>query len=282
MDENIHLSENIACLRKAKNETQIQLAEAIGVSNKTISKWEAGDSEPELKYIYALAQHFETSMDILITGVTEKSKALYSASYREAALKYFRDGVEKTFIFMNSTDYSAEKKPHKPLITGNHLSWNGSEGNYTGAQTSEIFVRAHSSNENNMLITLMQNEDNFGWIDRNSDRMSEIFSILAEPGVLPLVKFVHTDGTPVWISAEYAAEKTGCRVENARALFELMTQQKEVIEFEDGKRTVYCVCGNGCLLSAISLIYEAFLDQKSDGTQTLSAVYKPIFNEEKE
>ncbi len=281
MDENIRLSENIACLRKAKNETQIQLAEAIGVSNKTISKWEAGDSEPELKYIYALAQHFEVNMDFLISGEDETSESVYPSSCREAALQYFRDGIEKTFAFMNSIDYSTNE-PHKPLILGNRLSWNGNEGNYTGAQTSEIFVRVHSSAENNMLITLMQNEDNFGWIDRDGDRLREIFALLAEPGILSLVKFVHTDGTPVWLSAEYAAEKTGCSVESARALFEFMTPHKEVIEFEDGKRAVYCICGNGYLLSAIALVYEAFLDKKSDGTQIMNADYKPIFNEEQE
>ncbi len=278
----ITISTTITRLRKAVPETQIQLADAIGVSNKTISKWEAGDSEPELKYIAALAQHFHVSLDTLILGDSaENDEPVRRMSCREASLKYFHDGIRQTFAFMNSID-GGTKEPREPLIPGNHLAWNGSEGNYTGAQIPEIFVRAQSSTENNLLITLMQNEDNFGWIDRDGDRLRDIFALLAEPGILPLIKFVHTDGNPTWLSAEYAAGITGCSVENARALFELMTPQKETIAFEDGKREVYCVCGDGCLLSALALIYEAFLDKKSDGTQTWNDDYKPIYSEGKE
>lgn len=41
----------IASLRKEHNMTQQQLADAMGVSNKTISKWECGKGLPELSLI---------------------------------------------------------------------------------------------------------------------------------------------------------------------------------------------------------------------------------------
>ena len=43
MNDN-NLAEKIAKLRKEKGLTQSQLAEMINVSNKTISRWETGDS----------------------------------------------------------------------------------------------------------------------------------------------------------------------------------------------------------------------------------------------
>lgn len=45
----------ISTLRKEQGMTQQQLADAIGVSNKTISKWECGKGMPELALIVPLA-----------------------------------------------------------------------------------------------------------------------------------------------------------------------------------------------------------------------------------
>ena len=119
-----------------------------------------------------------------------------------------------------------------------------------------------------MLVTLMQNEDNYGWMERESDKLREIFALFAEPNVISLVRLIHTDGTSVRLTAEYAS----------RRLFELMGVRKDVIEFDEGNKTVYTVCGNGYLLTAFVAIYEAFLDTTSDATRTLNADYKPIFD----
>ena len=44
----------IAEKRRMKNLTQEQLAERLGVSNKTISKWETGKSMPDYSLVEAL------------------------------------------------------------------------------------------------------------------------------------------------------------------------------------------------------------------------------------
>lgn len=71
---NIRIAENITKLRKEKSETQMQLAEAVGVSNKTISKWETAESEPELSYIAAIAEHYKVSMDSLIGEIPLRTR----------------------------------------------------------------------------------------------------------------------------------------------------------------------------------------------------------------
>ena len=105
---NIRIAENITKLRKEKNETQMQLAEAVGVSNKTISKWETAESEPELSYIAAIAGHYKVSMDSLIRGDSFADSAYGSQnnlSYREAALKHFYDSknISDYMIFPSPT-----------------------------------------------------------------------------------------------------------------------------------------------------------------------------------
>ncbi len=60
------LSEKILNLRKSRNLTQEQLAECLDVSRQTISKWESGQSLPELDKIVALSEIFNVSTDLLL------------------------------------------------------------------------------------------------------------------------------------------------------------------------------------------------------------------------
>lgn len=58
----------IAQKRKEKNLTQMQLAEILGVSNKTISKWENGNCMPDYSIIKALCDELEITISELMDG----------------------------------------------------------------------------------------------------------------------------------------------------------------------------------------------------------------------
>ena len=55
-------------LRKEQGMTQQQLADVIGVSNKTISKWECGKGMPELSSITPLCQTLQINVNELLSG----------------------------------------------------------------------------------------------------------------------------------------------------------------------------------------------------------------------
>ena len=59
--------------RKEKNFTQEQLAERLGVSNKTISKWETGKCMPDYSMIEPLCQELNITAAQLFDGEDEKS-----------------------------------------------------------------------------------------------------------------------------------------------------------------------------------------------------------------
>ena len=59
------LSENIYALRRRSGLSQEQLAEKIGVSRQSVSKWESGQSTPELDKLAALCACFQVTMDQL-------------------------------------------------------------------------------------------------------------------------------------------------------------------------------------------------------------------------
>lgn len=58
----------IAKKRKERNFTQAQLAEKLGVSNKTISKWETGKCMPDYGIIQSLCKELEITVSELIDG----------------------------------------------------------------------------------------------------------------------------------------------------------------------------------------------------------------------
>ena len=60
------LSERIVQLRKALGLSQEQLAEQVGVSRQSISKWETGQSAPELEKLVTLSKIFHVSIDELL------------------------------------------------------------------------------------------------------------------------------------------------------------------------------------------------------------------------
>ena len=66
----------IALKRKQKNLTQEQLAEKLGVSNKTISKWETGKSLPDIVSILNLSDLYQISLDELLKGDTKMKEKI--------------------------------------------------------------------------------------------------------------------------------------------------------------------------------------------------------------
>lgn len=58
----------IAALRRAKGMTQMDLAQALNVSDKTVSRWERGNGSPDIALIPIIADIFEISSDELLRG----------------------------------------------------------------------------------------------------------------------------------------------------------------------------------------------------------------------
>lgn len=55
-------------LRKQKGMSQEELAGALDVTRQTVSKWEAGDSTPDMEKLTALGELFDVSLDQLVLG----------------------------------------------------------------------------------------------------------------------------------------------------------------------------------------------------------------------
>ena len=62
----LQLGANIAAYRKRGGMTQVSLAEKLNYSDKAVSKWERGESAPDVQTLVQLAELFEVSVNDLL------------------------------------------------------------------------------------------------------------------------------------------------------------------------------------------------------------------------
>lgn len=72
---NIYFSENIKRLRKERDLTQEALADFLGISFQAVSKWERGESYPDIELLPTIADFFSISTDELLGVDKAKNEA---------------------------------------------------------------------------------------------------------------------------------------------------------------------------------------------------------------
>lgn len=77
------VAENLSELRKGRGLTQVQLAEIFGYSDKSVSKWERGDTTPDLETLHSLADYYGVTLDDLTHEGMAKEKINSSVNKRK-------------------------------------------------------------------------------------------------------------------------------------------------------------------------------------------------------
>jgi len=98
-----HIGTRIQEFRTAKEITQDQLAERVGVKGGQVSRWERGAVEPEAKYIVPLADALGVSADRLLRGsgdlpaslaeVVDRAVEFFGTALDDATIAWARDEV---------------------------------------------------------------------------------------------------------------------------------------------------------------------------------------------
>lgn len=92
----------IAETRNQAGMTQKELADKIGVSDKTISKWECGKSMPDFSYLDALCTSLAINMNELVSG-QRLTEADYSTKAEENIMRLMKENkkIRKSTIIKN-------------------------------------------------------------------------------------------------------------------------------------------------------------------------------------
>ena len=99
-----YLSENLKKYRIMKNLTQEDVAEYLGLTPQSISKWERGECYPDIMLLPALANIFETSVDLLIGMDTIRAQETRLSIHKKAS------------EFQRSGDYASAEKVYRDAL----------------------------------------------------------------------------------------------------------------------------------------------------------------------
>ena len=78
----MYIAQNLKYLRERKGETQKDISSLLNVSEMTISRYENGENEPDLKNVVVLANHFDVSLDEIISVKMNEEIPLYLKNLR--------------------------------------------------------------------------------------------------------------------------------------------------------------------------------------------------------
>ena len=91
----------IAMNRKKKGYTQEQLAEKLGVTNKTISRWENGHYMPDLSLLEPLSKELDITLNELLAG---------EEIVKEEAMEYSEQNLIQTIDYTDKKIKDEHKK----------------------------------------------------------------------------------------------------------------------------------------------------------------------------
>ncbi|GKX67277.1 response regulator [Inconstantimicrobium mannanitabidum] len=107
---NITVGKKIYELRKGKDITQEKLASELGVSVAAVSKWETGNSIPDIIMLCSIADFFDISTDELLGRSKNKRKVIVVDD-----VQFIRDSLKKILI-ENECEIIGEASDGKELL----------------------------------------------------------------------------------------------------------------------------------------------------------------------
>jgi DNA-binding XRE family transcriptional regulator len=87
-DVQVYLAQNLKYLRMKSKETQKDISEFLGVSEMTVSRYENGDSEPDIETVIKLSEHYNLSIDDLLLKELRPLISIHASNIRFLREKY--------------------------------------------------------------------------------------------------------------------------------------------------------------------------------------------------
>lgn len=103
----------LAELRREQNLTQEQLGDKLGVTNKTVSRWENGNYLPPVEMLQLLSELYGVSINEIISG-----ERLQENAYREKAEENIKTALDQSaFTLKEKISYYKKKWTQDHLLT---------------------------------------------------------------------------------------------------------------------------------------------------------------------
>ncbi|MBQ3213535.1 MAG: helix-turn-helix transcriptional regulator [Clostridia bacterium] len=106
MEENLKqiIANNLTYLRKKNNYTQLELAEKLEYSDKSISKWEHAETLPDIEVLHKLANLYNVTLDYLVSNKpNEEREKLFTKKNQNKQNKIIITLLAISFVWLLAT-----------------------------------------------------------------------------------------------------------------------------------------------------------------------------------
>ena len=257
----LNLGAKLTALRLEKGVTQDEVANALDISNKTVSKWENGSSSPDIERLVRIAEYFGVSSDFLL-GLENTNVKISELIDREFDGLNRCDAVLKMFDLSNNIfnstfkrmGYCSDEKETVPeIVRGAPRNIISNEYLYQMDVNSEYL---------NMSCSLFRNKLNFAWLenDNNIRCITELLKFLSNELTVKICKLLHSEDFPENFTAKYLADKIDADEASVADLLEyacgIELCDKQTAHLRDGDTIIYSSRGHGRILMILSVAYE--------------------------
>ena len=98
------IAKNISTLRTSAEMTQVELAEKLNYSDKAVSKWERGESIPDIAVLKKIADLFHVPLDYLVSEEHEKKEIpIEAVSGQKIKNRGFITGMSILLVWLVAT-----------------------------------------------------------------------------------------------------------------------------------------------------------------------------------
>ncbi|MEW9096756.1 MAG: helix-turn-helix domain-containing protein [Clostridiaceae bacterium] len=96
----MNFNKKLLALRKEKGLSQDELGSQLNVSRQTISKWELGETTPEMDKLILISEFFNISLDGLVKGTCSSEVSSKVSDISEAKLDTPKKGVYEIILLL--------------------------------------------------------------------------------------------------------------------------------------------------------------------------------------
>ena len=205
------LSQNIKRFRTARNLTQEQLAEALGVSAQAVSKWETSETYPDGTLLVPLAQKLGVSLDELFGNTAVPMEDL--TRRLTELLKTVPDGHK--FRLVRDICWQMEKGLFNRLmpIDMTYRLYEAEEEENSSYILDDDGFTLISNSDTPFFAVFPQRETGYGGYLQAKEPLQRVFSALAYPMVMEAVEYLFRHDRSYVFESEVLARDCGIPME---------------------------------------------------------------------
>ena len=218
--------------RRARGYTQKQVSEALGISDRTYSKWETGENEMDVASLCRLAEFYEVSPAVFFPADALKPEGvrqvLGALPPGEAAARWFRLHYE---AHMGMNDCFMAECRQDPSFVWRTTPWalppedpseerGRAEATITRLSFPNLAAVFAAGDDVNLSLLVEPSRDGFRWMLGSEKLLGAFFRLLAMPGALPCLYFLMKQKNDEFFTAPFLAAECGAAAAEAEAFME--------------------------------------------------------------